>query len=66
MGYIVFIILFIKSILQSKRQIHLGISVLCFHFPPTIAVDGKRAVAAATPVAAASPNTTGAEKEDKY
>ena len=46
------------------RKIQLGISVLSFYFPPTIAVDGKRDVATATPVAAASPNTTGAEKED--
>ena len=44
------------------RQIQLGIYVLHFHFPPTIAVDGKRDVSAATPVAAARPNTTGAEK----
>ena len=44
------------------RQIQQGICVLRFHFPPTIAVDGKRDVSAATPVAAARPNTTGAEK----
>ena len=44
------------------RQIHLGLPFQSFHFPPTMAVDGKREVAATTPVALASPNTTGAEK----